>query len=86
MIIHNARFDCGFLDNELELLGKSETISDICTVTDSLIIARQKFPKQPNSLDALMNRFTIKQFSRNTHGALLDVQILAQVNLAMMKY
>lgn len=83
LIIHNAQFDVGFLDYELELLGKDERIADICTVTDTLAIARKKHPGSRVSLDALTKRYGITQFNRDLHGALLDSEILAQVYLAM---
>ncbi len=83
LIIHNATFDVGFLDYELELLGKSERIADICTVTDTLAIARKKHPGARVNLDALTKRYGITHFNRELHGALLDSEILAQVYLAM---
>ncbi len=83
LIIHNATFDVGFLDYELELLGRSERIADICTVTDTLAIARKKHPGARVNLDALTKRYGITHFNRDLHGALLDAEILAQVYLAM---
>lgn len=83
LIIHNATFDVGFLDYELELLGKTERIADICTVTDTLAIARKKHPGARVNLDALTKRYGITHFNRDLHGALLDSEILAQVYLAM---
>ncbi|PID66312.1 MAG: DNA polymerase III subunit epsilon [Gammaproteobacteria bacterium] len=83
LIIHNATFDVGFLNYELELLGKNERIADICTVTDTLAIARKKHPGARVNLDALSKRYGIKHFNRELHGALLDAEILAQVYLAM---
>lgn len=83
LIIHNATFDVGFLDYELELLGRDERIADICTVTDTLAIARKKHPGARVNLDALTKRYGITHFNRDLHGALLDSEILAQVYLAM---
>ncbi|PID61841.1 MAG: DNA polymerase III subunit epsilon [Gammaproteobacteria bacterium] len=83
LIIHNAKFDVGFLDYELGLLGREESIESICTVTDTLVMARKKHPGARASLDALAKRYGINQFNRELHGALLDSEILAQVYLAM---
>lgn len=83
LIIHNATFDVGFIDYELELLGRSERVADICTVTDTLAMARKKYPGARASLDALTKRYGITSFNRDLHGALLDSEILAQVYLAM---
>jgi DNA polymerase-3 subunit epsilon len=84
LIIHNAAFDVGFLDHELSLLdGNWPRIEDLCTVTDSLLMARQKHPGQKNNLDALCKRYEIDNSSRTLHGALLDSEILAEVYLAM---
>lgn len=83
LVIHNATFDVGFLDYELELLGKTERIADICSVTDTLALARKKHPGARVNLDALTKRYNITQFNRELHGALLDSEILAQVYLAM---
>jgi len=88
LIIHNAPFDVGFLDNELGMLAKARgtqlpKIRDICDVTDSLIMARQKHPGQKNNLDALCRRYYIDNGHRELHGALLDSEILADVYLAM---
>ncbi len=83
LVIHNATFDVGFIDYELTLLGRSERVSDICSVTDTLAMARKKYPGARASLDALTKRYGISNFNRELHGALLDSQILAQVYLAM---
>lgn len=83
LIIHNAEFDVGFLDYELSLLERDERIADLCTVTDTLAMARKKYPGARASLDALTKRYGITQFNRDLHGALLDSEILAQVYLAM---
>ncbi len=84
LIIHNASFDIGFLNHELSLLdGDWPLIEDICTVTDTLKMAREKHPGQKNNLDALCRRYEIDNSSRTLHGALLDAEILAEVYLAM---
>ena len=83
LIIHNAAFDIGFLDAELERNGYQLRIKDICSVTDSLRLARQKHPGQKNNLDALCKRYGIDNSHRELHGALLDSEILADVYLAL---
>ena len=84
LIIHNAPFDIGFLNNELELLGPEwGRIEDYCRITDTLIMAREKHPGQKNSLDALCQRYNVDNSQRELHGALLDAQILLDVYLAM---
>lgn len=83
LIIHNATFDVGFLDYELSLLGREERIADICRVTDTLAMARKKYPGARVNLDALSKRYGINSFNRELHGALLDSEILARVYLAM---
>jgi len=83
LVIHNAPFDVGFLDVELVRSGKNLTMRDVCTVTDSLVMARQKHPGQKNTLDALCKRYDVDNSARDLHGALLDAQILAHVYLAM---
>ena len=80
LVIHNAAFDVGFLNNELQLASsKYPKLEDICEIEDSLSIARDKFPGQRNSLDALANRFEVSGYDRTFHGALLDANILADV-------
>ena len=84
LIIHNAPFDVGFLNHELSLLdGNYPRIEDICTVLDTLVMARQKHPGQKNNLDALCRRYDIDNSARTLHGALLDSEILADVYLIM---
>jgi len=84
LIIHNAPFDVAFLDHELaRLSGGRVRIADICTVTDSLALARHKHPGQKNSLDALCRRYQVDNSARTLHGALLDAEILADVFLLM---
>jgi len=84
LVIHNAAFDVGFLDNELRLLGEQYgRLADRCTIEDSLLLARQRFPGQRNSLDALCKRLGVDNAHRQLHGALLDAQILAEVYIAL---
>lgn len=83
LIIHNAPFDVGFLDHEFKLLKLDVKIETICTVTDSLTLARRKHPGQRNSLDALCSRYSVDNSNRDLHGALLDAELLAQVYLIM---
>jgi DNA polymerase-3 subunit epsilon len=83
LIIHNAPFDVGFLDAELERNGNQERIHDICKVTDTLTMARKMHPGQRNTLDALCKRYEVDNSQRDLHGALLDAQILADVYLVM---
>jgi len=84
LIIHNAPFDVGFLNAELEKAGKEEVLLErLCTITDTLVMARKKHPGQRNSLDALCRRYEIDNSQRQLHGALLDSEILADVYLVM---
>jgi len=84
LIIHNAPFDMGFLDYEFKRLADgSPPISAICSVVDSLVIARRKHPGQKNNLDALCRRYHVDNSNRDLHGALLDAELLAQVYLLM---
>ena len=84
LIIHNAPFDVGFLNHELNRLTAGyKTIGDYCAILDTLLMARKKHPGQRNSLDALCKRYGIDNTHRNRHGALLDAEILAEVYLAM---
>ena len=83
LIIHNAPFDLGFLNNELKIIGIKETIEDICTIIDTLDLSKQQRPGTMHNLDALCRRFGIDTSARTRHGALLDAQILTKVYLAM---
>lgn len=84
LIIHNAPFDVGFINYELSLLGKKyPRIEEVCTVIDTLVMARHKHPGQKNSLDALCKRYGVDNSQRDLHGALLDSEILADVYLLM---
>jgi DNA polymerase-3 subunit epsilon len=85
LIIHNAAFDIGFLNNEFSLIGQTDRsdISAHCAVLDTLAMARERHPGQRNSLDALCKRYGVDNSGRELHGALLDSEILAEVYLAM---
>jgi DNA polymerase-3 subunit epsilon len=80
LVIHNAAFDLGFLNAELKRASSQyPALEEICDVEDTLLMARNKFPGQRNSLDALANRFEVTGYDRSFHGALLDANILADV-------
>ena len=83
LIIHNAPFDVGFLENEFRLCNKPMVLSEVCKVTDSLAMARKQFPGQRNNLDTLCKRLGVNNSHRTLHGALLDSEILADVYLTM---
>jgi DNA polymerase III subunit epsilon len=77
LVIHNAQFDMGFINFELQKI-KSPKL-DYITIIDTLIIARRKFPGQKNNLDALCKRFKVDNSDRKYHGALKDAYLLAEV-------
>jgi len=84
LIIHNAPFDLGFLNYELSLTGSDvSNVDSLCTVLDTLVMAREKHPGQRNNLDALCKRYSVDNTQRQLHGALLDAEILADVYLLM---
>lgn len=84
LVIHNAAFDIGFLDNELSLLKhKPAQIVKFATVLDTLSLAREMHPGQRNNLDALCKRYGVDTSNREVHGALIDADLLARVYLAM---
>ena len=83
LVIHNAPFDVGFMDREFGLLNGYPKTIDICSVLDTLTLARSMHPGQRNSLDALCRRYGINNSHRELHGALLDSEILADVYLLM---
>jgi DNA polymerase-3 subunit epsilon len=84
LIIHNSAFDIAFLDHELGLLAQpTKRVADVCTVVDTLALARHRHPGQKNSLDALCRRYGVDNSQRDLHGALLDAEILADVYLMM---
>ncbi len=85
LIIHNASFDVGFLDYELELLGRGRIDSLCAGVIDTLSMAKEQNPGKKASLDALCERYAIDNAHRTLHGALLDAELLAEVYLAMTR-
>lgn len=85
LIIHNAPFDLGFLDAELERLGNPGFTSETGRVIDTLLQAKELHPGRRNSLDALCDRYGISNAHRTLHGALLDAELLAEVYLAMTR-
>ena len=84
LVIHNASFDIGFLNHELQLMDqKNCNIEDYATILDTLLLARKMHPGQRNSLDALCKRYQVDASKRHIHGALIDSELLAHVYLAM---
>jgi DNA polymerase-3 subunit epsilon len=84
LLIHNASFDTAFINYELSMIsGQARRIEDLCTIVDTLELARDRHPGQKNSLDALCGRYQVNNAQRQLHGALLDAEILAEVYLAM---
>ncbi len=84
LIIHNAPFDLGFLDYELELSAHIwGPVINNCSVIDTLVLAKNMFPGQRNNLDALCKRYNVDNSNRKYHGALLDSELLAEVYLRM---
>jgi DNA polymerase III subunit epsilon len=82
LVIHNAAFDVGFLNAELARLNMPALLPE--RIVDTLILARQKHPMGPNSLDALCKRYGIDNSKRDKHGALLDSELLADVYLDLI--
>ncbi len=85
IIIHNAPFDVGFLDAELEKVGLPVFSDHVQKVIDTLLQAKELHPGKRNSLDALCERYGISNSHRTLHGALLDAELLAEVYLAMTR-
>ena len=81
MVIHNAEFDLSHLNNELNLLGKGKINNE---VTDTLTLARDKFPGSPINLDALCKRYNIDNTKRIKHTALIDCELLAKVYINLL--
>lgn len=85
VIIHNAAFDVGFLNKELERLGRPAFPSYVNRVVDSLAMAKEMFPGKRNSLDALCDRLEVDNSGRTLHGALLDAELLADVYINLTR-
>ena len=82
LVIHNAEFDLSHLNNELALLGKKKLNSE--NVIDTLVLARDKFPGSPISLDALCKRYRVDNSKRTQHTALIDCDLLAKVYINLL--
>lgn len=85
IIIHNAPFDVGFLNKELELSGQAAIAQCVAKITDSLMMAKEAFPGKRNSLDALCARLEVDNSGRTLHGALLDAELLADVYINLTR-
>ena len=85
IIIHNAAFDVGFLNKELELAGQKPFNTYIDGVVDTLVMAKQMYPGKRNSLDALCDRLGVDNSGRTLHGALLDAELLADVYINLTR-
>jgi DNA polymerase III subunit epsilon len=85
IIIHNASFDVGFLNEELRRLGRPKFTEHVTSIKDSLAMAREMFPGKSNSLDALCKRLEVDNSNRSLHGALLDAGLLAEVYIRMTR-
>lgn len=85
IIIHNAAFDVGFLNKELELIGRPRFSEFVANVTDTLVMAKEMFPGKRNSLDALCSRLGVDNSGRTLHGALLDAELLADVYINLTR-
>ena len=85
IIIHNAPFDVGFLNKELELQGRPRFPTFVSGITDTLVMAKEMFPGKRNSLDSLCDRLEVDNSGRTLHGALLDAELLADVYINMTR-
>jgi DNA polymerase-3 subunit epsilon len=85
IIIHNAPFDIGFLNKELELQGRKPFTTYVDGITDTLVMAKEMFPGKRNSLDSLCDRLEVDNSGRTLHGALLDAELLADVYINMTR-
>ena len=85
IIIHNAAFDVGFLNKELELVGRPAFSTHVESVTDTLAMAKEMYPGKRNSLDALCDRLGVDNSGRTLHGALLDAELLADVYINLTR-
>lgn len=85
LVIHNAAFDLGFLDAELQRLGRGRSTDLVAGIVDTLAMAREMFPGKSNNLDALCRRLEVDASARTVHGALLDAGLLAQVYIRLTR-
>ena len=85
LVIHNAAFDVGFLNKELERIGRPPLKTIVGGVIDSLALAKELFPGKRNSLDALCDRLEVDNSGRTLHGALLDAELLAEVYINLTR-
>ena len=85
LIIHNAAFDMGFLDAELDRLARPPLRTQVGAVTDTLAMAKEIYPGKRNSLDALCERLGVDNSARTLHGALLDAELLADVYICLTR-
>ena len=85
VIIHNAPFDIGFLNKELELMGRPALAGCVSQVTDTLAMAKELYPGKRNSLNALCDRLGVDNSGRTLHGALLDAELLADVYINLTR-
>lgn len=85
LIIHNAAFDIGFLNKELELVGKPALATWVDGVIDTLAMAKERYPGKRNSLDSLCDRLGVDNSGRTLHGALLDAELLADVYINLTR-
>ena len=85
VVIHNAAFDIGFLDAELQRVGRYGLRECVVGVLDTLLMAREMYPGKSNSLDALCKRLEVDNTSRTVHGALLDAGLLAEVYIRLTR-
>lgn len=85
-MIHNAKFDLGFLDSELSRAGRAPFLKETrCELIDTMHLAQASLPGKRKSLDALCNHFGVDKSGRTFHGALLDSQLLAEVFIALTR-
>lgn len=85
IVIHNAPFDLGFLNKEMELLGRPVFKQFVASVIDSLAMAKEMYPGKRNGLDALCDRLGVDNSGRTLHGALLDAELLADVYINLTR-
>ena len=85
IIIHNASFDVGFLNEELRRCGREKFSTHVAGITDTLVMAREMFPGKANSLDALCKRLEVDNTNRTLHGALIDANLLAEVYIRLTR-